>query len=252
MGTCADPQALLPASGRAAQTPGAHSHVVNQGSCLCHCTCKSKPFFCCSWILGHFQIHMDFFKSVPKHGSRGQITAPSTPQWQFLEKSEQSGKRSCWSGVQFYDSFSLLWRSVAQREKSVSVTGKHLLMRNKKQKPPEPLTEQAIRKAFRKVRINHRRSGTSFKKIRLIWFFQIIFHSCLSMQVYHMPISEASPQGNISWTHRFFCYVQSYLIIGKTLSFTNYMYKERESEREKETNLHISAYILKKKDTIHF
>lgn len=45
-----------------------------------------------------------------------------------------------------------MWRSVAQREKSVSVTGKHLLIRNKKQKAAEPVTEQAIRKAFCKLK----------------------------------------------------------------------------------------------------
>lgn len=42
-------------------------------------------------------------------------------------------------------------------------------MRNKKQEPTESVTEQATRKAFCKVKINHRHLGTGFKRIRLIF-----------------------------------------------------------------------------------
>ena len=156
-----------------------------------------RALLCCAGLLGHFQIHMGV-KSIPKLSSSGQSTAASVLQRQFLEKSEPSGKKSCWSGVQGYDSFSLSWRSFAQREKSVSVTGKHLLMRNKKQKPAEPVTEQAIRKAFY-VKINPT-LGNWPEENKI----DMIFHSCLSMKVYHVPASEAPPWGSRSLTHRDF------------------------------------------------
>lgn len=61
------------------------------------------------------------------------------------------------------------------RKKSVSVTGKHLLMRNKKQKPMESVIEQAIRKAYCKVKISHRHLGIGFKRIRLIFLNDFSF-----------------------------------------------------------------------------
>lgn len=61
----------------------------------------------------------------------------------------------------------------------MSVTGKHLLIRNKKQKAAEPVTEQAIRKAFCKLKIDHRCFRTGFKQVRLIFLgFFIPVYPC--------------------------------------------------------------------------
>lgn len=72
------------------------------------------------------------------------------------------------------------------------------------------------------------------------------------MQAYHVPVSEAPPQGSISLTYRFFAMYRVISLLEKNFSYTDYMYKERECEREKLSNLHISTYILKKKATINF
>lgn len=66
------------------------------------------------------------------------------------------------------------------------------------------------------------------------------------MQAYNVPLSEAPPQGAIYLTYRFFSYIQSYLIIGKNLSYTNYMYNR---EINKPSCFCMSAY---EKATIHF
>lgn len=83
-----------------------HRQVLNHGSSLCCCTCKSKPFAAAlgSWDTSRF---LWVFKSIPNPRNRGQAAAAPLPGDSLLT-TEQSGERSCCSGVRFNDSFSLL------------------------------------------------------------------------------------------------------------------------------------------------
>lgn len=83
--------------------------VLTQEPCTdtpCHCPVtrpmhtQIKALFCCSWVLEHAQIDMTF-KSIPEFSSRGQVTVASGLWCQFLDKSEQFGKRICWSETNF-------------------------------------------------------------------------------------------------------------------------------------------------------
>lgn len=78
-----------------AQTP--HATVLSLTRAL---HTQIKALFCCSWALEHAQIDMTF-KSIPEFSSRGQVTVASGLWWQFLDKSEQFGKRICWSEANF-------------------------------------------------------------------------------------------------------------------------------------------------------
>lgn len=157
---------------------GQHRHLVPRckpGQLFVSPHMQAQPFFLL--LLGPRTLpdSCDILKVFQNAVAEGRLLLHHCLSGNFLRSLSNLGKGAVGLGHSFmFHSHSCDVQLHREREKCVS-TRKHLLMRNKKQKPMEPVIEQAIRKAFRKVKINHRHLGTCFRRIRLIFFFKKAF-----------------------------------------------------------------------------